>query len=90
MKSNAYWINRVNEVLADNHQSSTEQLLRINKAYEQATKDIQHDIDKIFNTYANHHNLTSIKAKKILNSKIDNFIYPILKRILKQTEGGIQ
>lgn len=88
MKSNAYWINRVNEVLADNHQSSTEQLLRINKAYEQATKDIQHDIDKIFNTYANHHNLTSIKAKKILNSKIDNFIYPILKRIYPRLSDG--
>lgn len=88
MKSNAYWINRVNEVLADNHQSSTEQLHRINKAYEKAAKDIQRDINRIFLKYVDGHNLTVPQAKRILNSKIDDFINPILKRIYPTLKDG--
>lgn len=88
MKSNAYWINRVNEVLADNHQSSTEQIIRINKAYEKALKDVQHDINQIFLKYTAGHKLTVAQAKQILNSKVDDFIHPILKRIYPKLSDG--
>lgn len=88
MKSSAYWINRCNEVLADNQQSSTDQLLRINKAYNKAAKDIQHDINQIFLKYAAGHNLTAVQAKKLLNGKIDDFIHPILKRIYPTLKEG--
>ena len=81
MKNNRYWEDRVNQLLADNQQQATQDILRINKAYEKALKDIQHDINQIFLKYTAGHNLTVAQAKSLLNSKIDNFMHPILKRI---------
>ena len=72
MKSNSYWDDRVNQILADNHQSSTQQILRINQAYDKALKDVQHDINQIFLKYTAGHNLTVTQAKQILNSKMDD------------------
>ena len=88
MKSSTYWTNRANEILADNQQSSTEQILRINKAYQKALKDVQHDINQIFLKYTAGHKLTVAQAKQILNSKVDNFIHPILKRIYPKLRDG--
>lgn len=88
MKNNRYWEDRVNQLLADNQANVTPDLLRINKAYEKALKDIQHDINQIFLKYAAGHNLTVTQAKRLLNSKIDNFIHPIIRRIYPRLKEG--
>lgn len=88
MKSNTYWNNRVNQLLADNQKAATSDVLRIDKAYKSALNDIQGDINKIFNTYTSNHNLTPTEAKEILNGKIDDFINPILKRIYPRLNDG--
>ena len=90
MKSNAYWINRVNEVLADNHQSSTEQILRINNAYEKAAKDLQKDIDKIFIKYATGHNMTLADAKRALNGKIPNNVDELRLRLAQTSNEELK
>lgn len=90
MKSNAYWINRVNEVLADNHQSSTEQIIRINKAYEKAAKDLQKDIDKIFIKYATGHNMTLTDAKRALNGKIPNNVDELRLRLAQTSNEELK
>lgn len=88
MKSNTYWNNRVNQLLADNQKQATHDILRINKAYEKALKDVQHDINQIFLKYTAGHKLTVAQAKQILNSKVDDFIHPILKRIYPKLSDG--
>ena len=90
MKSNAYWINKVNEVLADNHQSSTEQIIRINKAYEKAAKDLQKDIDKIFVKYATGHNMTLSEARKALNGKIPNNVDELRLRLAQTSNEELK
>lgn len=69
-RSNRYWIRRSNQTLTDVHKGSDKYIANINTAYDKALKDVQEDINKIFQTYANNHNLTAIEAKKLLNSKI--------------------
>lgn len=69
-RSNQYWIDRANQIVADNHKGSDKYIANINIAYDKALKDVQADINKIFSTYANKHSLTSIEAKQLLNSTI--------------------
>ncbi len=90
MKSNAYWDDRVNQILADNHQSSTQQILRINQAYDKALKDVQQDIDKIFIKYAKGHNLTLAQAKKFLNGKIPNNVDELRLRLAQTSNEELK
>lgn len=69
-RTNQYWIDRSNQVLGEAHKNSDRYITDINEAYNKALQDVQKDIDKIFQIYGNNHNLTSIEAKKILNSQI--------------------
>lgn len=90
MKSNAYWEDRVNQILADNHQSSTQQILRINQAYDKALKDVQQDIDKIFIKYAKGHNLTLAQAKQFLNGKMPNNVDELRLRLTQTSNEELK
>ncbi len=87
-RNNQYWINRSEELLANIHQQSTPYILDINKYYDKALKDLQKDINHIFNTYQAGHGLSRARAKRILNSKIPNFIRDIIKRIYPRLKDG--
>lgn len=84
MKSNVYWENRTNQILADAHENNTAYLKRIGVAHDKALADVQTDINKIFAKYANGHNLSTTEAKKILNSTISNTEVHKLRHKLSQ------
>lgn len=83
-RTNQYWIERSNQLLAHMHQQSTPYVLEINKYYDKALKDLQKDINKIFQTYANNHNLTRSEAKKLLNTKISTKEIEHLRKKISQ------
>lgn len=86
MKSSTYWSNRANQILADNQDAATEQILRINRAYDKALSELRHDIDLIFIKYAKKHNLTLAEAKRILNEEVPNNVDELRQR-LSQTSN---
>lgn len=83
-RTNQYWINRSEQLLANMHQQTTPYVHEINKYYDKALKDLQKDINKIFQVYANNHNLTHAEAKKLLNSRISTREIEHLRRELSQ------
>lgn len=84
MKNSQYWINRANQILADVHKNSDKYIAGINTAYDKALEDIQKDIEAIFRTYANNHNITATQAKRLLNSKISVKELDHLKKQIEQ------
>lgn len=87
-RTNQYWIDRSNEVLADIHKGSDKYITYINRAYDKAIKDIQKDIRHIFITYQAGHNLGATEARMILNTKMPNFLRGIIKRIYPTLKDG--
>lgn len=83
-RTNQYWIERSNQLLASMHQQSTPYVFEINKYYDKALKDLQKDINKIFQVYANNHNLTRAEAKRLLNTKISTREIEHLRREISQ------
>lgn len=83
-RTNQYWIERSNQLLASMHQQSTPYVHEINKYYDKALKDLQKDINKIFQVYANNHNLTRSEAKRLLNTKISTREIEHLRREISQ------
>ncbi|SHI36243.1 minor capsid protein [Clostridium intestinale] len=70
MKSNTYWENRANERMAEYHKSSDETIYKINLAYDKAIKDINKDIEKIFNKFVLDGGLTQSEAMELLNTSV--------------------
>ena len=68
--------------MATYHKNSDETILKINKAYDKAIKDINEDINNIFRNYQINTGLSSSEGRKILNSKIsDKELASIKERI---------
>lgn len=86
-RSNTYWDNRANQIIADNHISATTYLMRLNEAYKKAMAQTISDVNKIFATYANNHNLTNEQARKLLNENISNTEIRKLKHRLLKTSN---
>ena len=77
-----YWQNRSEKRMATYHKNSDETILKINKAYDKAIKDINEDINNIFRNYQINTGLSSSECRKILNSKIsDKELASIKERI---------
>lgn len=81
-RSDIYWSNRSNKRMESYHKDSNLVVLKIAKAYEEAIKEINKDIEKIFDNFAQKNNLTTSRAKKMLNLKIPNPITEWLKKKL--------
>lgn len=69
-RTNAYWINRSEQILSEAHRNSDSYIQHINASYNSALQSVQKDINRIFQVYANEHKLTAIEAKKLLNETI--------------------
>ena len=70
MKSNKYWANRAKERMNDYHRDSDKTIMIITKAYDKAIKDIEEEIQKIFDKFARDGELSPEEARKILNEKV--------------------
>lgn len=83
-RTNAYWINRSEQVLSEAHKNSDSYIQHINAVYNSALQSVQKDINKIFQVYANEHKLTAIEAKKLLNESISPKEIEYLRKELTQ------
>lgn len=83
-RTNQYWIERSNQLLANIHHQTTPNILEINNYYDKALQDLQKDINKIFQVYANNHHLTRSEANKLLNSKISTREIDHLRKEISQ------
>lgn len=81
-KSDNYWINRSNKRMATYHKDSDVVIAKITEAYSEAIKSIDDDIKNIFTNYQISDNLTPAKARRLLNSKIPNPLFNLMKNIL--------
>lgn len=82
MRSDTYWSNRSNKRMEIYHKDSNRVILKIANAYENAIKEIDQDIERMFESYAKGNGLTHSKAKRLLNAKIPNPLMEWLKKKL--------
>lgn len=80
-RSNSYWEDRAKQRMAEYHRDADVVVKTINAAYDKAQKDIQVEIDKIFSTFSTNGELVPEKAKKILNQKIPNPLFNMVKKL---------
>lgn len=64
------------------HKDSNRVILKIANAYENAIKEINQDIERMFESYAKGNGLTHSKAKRLLSAKILNPLMEWLKKKL--------
>lgn len=86
MRSNAYWINRSNKRMETYHKDSNHVIFKIARAYEEAIKEINRDIERMLGNFMKGNNLTKLEAKKLLNQKIKTDIMEQYKKILPTIE----
>ncbi|GGA31801.1 minor capsid protein [Psychrobacillus lasiicapitis] len=75
-RNNKYWDKRAMERMAEYHRDVDTTVRTVTNAYDKGQKDIQVEIDKIFNTFGKNGQLSPEQAKKVLNQRIPN---PMLK-----------
>lgn len=68
----SYWEKRAEYRTHMAHKNSDQILQEILAAYDKSIRDINEDIDRIFNRYAGKHGLSAEEAKKFLNETIDS------------------
>ena len=68
------------------HKDSNRVILKISKAYEEAIKEINQDIERILDNFMIGNALTKLEAKKFLNQKIKNEVISQYKKILPTIE----
>lgn len=65
-----YWIDRADERLADQQEYVTASILEINQAYEDAMKQLQKKIERLFRQYVREGGLTEQEARQLLRQTI--------------------
>lgn len=81
-RSDTYWTNRSNKRMETYHRDSNRVILRISNAYDEAIKEINRDIERMFENYAKGNDLTPSAAKRMLNFKVPNPVTEWLKKKL--------
>lgn len=74
-KSQDYWEKRQTELMLQIEKNTTKPIQRLVLEYNKAKKQIQKEIEKIFDKYATDGKLTPKEAKKLLNTKESNAYY---------------
>ena len=85
-KSDTYWSNRSNKRMETYHKDSNRVILKISKAYEEAIKEINRDIERMLGNFMKGNGLTKSEAKKLLNQKVKNEVLEQYKKILPTIE----
>lgn len=75
-----YWEKRAEYRTHLAHKNSDQVIKEIGLAYDQAIKEINDEIDKIFYRYADRNNLTPEAAKELLNQVISQDEYSLLRK----------
>lgn len=65
-----YWISRADGRLSDQQESVTASILEINQAYEEAMKELQRKIDRLFWRFVRENGMTEQEAREILRQTI--------------------
>lgn len=65
-----YWISRADGRLADQQEYVTASILEINQAYEEAMKELQRKIDRLFWRFVREGGMTEQEARAILKQTI--------------------
>lgn len=86
MPTNKYWEDRANLRMDKYHKNGTDTVLKMQKAYDKAIKNINDDIEKIFITFASNGGLTPAEARKLLNSRFDVKNIAHLKQLVATTK----
>ena len=79
-KSDTYWTNRSNKRMESYHKDSNRVILKIAKAYEEAIKEINRDIERMLGNLMKGNELTKSEAKKLLNQKVKNEVIEQYKK----------
>lgn len=79
-KSSEYWDNRAIARLTESEKQSEEYIKRIKKIYAQAFRNIDNDINKIYETYSRQTGLDVQKLKELLSVKETDKVWKTLKR----------
>lgn len=87
-KSDTYWTNRSNKRMESYHKDSNRVILKIAKAYEEAIKEINRDIERMLGNLMKGNELTKSEAKKLLNQKVKNEVIEQYKKILPTIEDA--
>lgn len=87
-KSDTYWTNRSNKRMESYHKDSNRVILKIAKAYEEAIKEINRDIERMLGNLMKGNELTKSEAKKLLNQKVKNEVIEQYKKILPAIEDA--
>ncbi len=67
-----YWISRADERLSDQQEYITASLLEINQAYEEAMKQLQRRVDRLFWRFVREGGMTEQEARRILKQTISS------------------
>ncbi len=67
-----YWIKRADGRLSDQQEYVTDSILEINQAYEEAMKELQRKIDRLFWRFVREGGLTEHEAREILRQTISS------------------
>lgn len=78
--SAAYWKLRASQRMASYHRSGDKTVNIVSNAYDKAASDIRLEMDKIFKTYATNGKVDPKIAKKILNEKISDKEWNLIKQ----------
>ena len=85
-KSDTYWSNRSNKRMETYHKDSNRVILKISKAYDDAIKEINRDIERMLGNFMKGNNITKSEAKKLLNQKVKKDVLENYKKILPTIE----
>lgn len=87
-KPTNYWEKRSTELMERLEKGSEKTIRALTEAYEQATKNINKEITKIFNKYAKDGKLTKDEALKMLSSKESKEFYDNLLEQIKKVDNS--
>ncbi len=76
-----YWANRASARMLQYERGATSTINTVSRAYDRAIKDLEKEIKKIFTTFGTNGELSSERARKILNQRIPNPLLDFAKLI---------
>lgn len=81
MKSNLYWDKRRVERYSESEKRATEYILKIHKIYEQANRNIQREIESVYQNYSKDTGIDVQKLKELLTKSETKKCFEELKKL---------
>ena len=88
MKSDEYWQLRALQREADSHKDAASTALRLRALYEQASKDLQKRVHKIFDAYVDYAGIDEQKARELLSTQESAELLEELRKQYEETSNA--